>query len=315
MVFEDMRAFISVARSESFARASANLCVAQSALSKRVHRLESQLGEALFERHARGVTLTETGQAFFQRAVRLVEEVEEIEKNLSSFTQVATGRVCVAMPQRTSGLLAPPVVERCMDELPLVDVEIFEGTPANVHGWLMRGDVELALTYNSELGTGYDVLPLFSEPLFFCVATKALKQHFGDNVPENCSISDLGSLPLIVPRKPDVVRVLIDRLMSANGIRPNVKYECDGFNVIYGLVKRGMGVGIVSLSTAWITAVESGHITAIPFSSPLVNWKLHLAKARKTGSMIAVQRVHSIIRQEMEGLIQRGAWPNAKPLY
>ena len=59
MVFEDLHAFVIVARHGSFTQAAAHLCVAQSALSKRVQRLEQRTGSALFERRARGLTLTD----------------------------------------------------------------------------------------------------------------------------------------------------------------------------------------------------------------------------------------------------------------
>lgn len=311
MIFEDLRAFIAVARNESFARASVNLCVAQSALSKRVHRLESQLGQALLDRHARGVSLTEVGQAFFAQAQRLVEGVEELERNLSSFVQVPTGRVNVALPIRTSGLLSPPLIQRCLEELPLVDVQILEGTPANVHGWLMRGEADLAISYNSELGSGFDIVPLFSEPLFLCAAPKLLEEYYGANIPKSCCLQDLAGLPLVMTRKPDILRLTIDRLSAGHGIRPNIIYESNALNTIYGLAKLGVGASVVSLSTSWVRSVESGTIVGIPFSSPLMSWKAYLVRAEKGSDVLATNRVSTILSQEMDKLLAKGLWPNA----
>src|SRR5690606_33409466 len=64
LIFEDLRAFVVVVQHGSFAKAAADLCIAQSALSKRVQRIEHRMGAALLERRARGVALTEAGHAF-----------------------------------------------------------------------------------------------------------------------------------------------------------------------------------------------------------------------------------------------------------
>lgn len=301
-----------VAQHGSFAQAASDLCIAQSALSKRVQRLESRMGTALLERHARGVTLTQAGHTFLARAQRLVGEVSDMERNLSAFALTPAGQVRIALPQRTCGLLAPPVVERCRAELPLVDLDVLEGTPSNVHGWLMRGEADIAMTYNADLGTGFNVKPFLIEPLFLFVSAQKAHEHFGRPVPGSCSLADLATLPLILPRKPNVVRVLVDRLTLGQGLRPNIIYETDGPTTIRGLVERGMGTTVFSLSTSWSYAVESGQLIAIPFASPLVNWKMYLACSRRDQTAIAISRVNAIVEEELDRLLDSGAWPNAR---
>jgi len=312
LIFEDLKAFVVVAQHGSFAKAAADLCIAQSALSKRVQRLEGRMGTALLERRARGVALTLAGHSFLARAQRLVDEVGDMERNLSSFGETPSGEVRIALPQRTCGLLAPPVVQRCLQELPLVNLQVLEGTPSNVHGWLMRGETDIALTYNANLGTGFAVKPFLVEPLFLFASAQTAAAHFDKPVPEACSLAELATLPLILPRKPNVVRVLVDRLCAGQAIRPNLIYETDGPATIRGMVERGMGVTLFSLSTSWSYAVESGLLVAVPFASPLVNWKMYLARTRRDVGTVAIQRVHEIVEHELEVLLESGAWPNAR---
>lgn len=313
MIFEDLRAFVVVARHGSFAQAAAELCIAQSALSKRVQRLEHRMGTALFERRARGVALTPSGHTFLSRAQRLVTEVGEMERDLSSFAQTPSGEVRIALPQRTSGLLAPPVLERCRAELPLVKLEVLEGTPSNVHGWLMRGEADIAMTYNADLGTGYATRPCFVEPLLLFAAPPLAAEHFGAQ-PEALSIAELAKVPLILPHKPHPIRVLVDRLMARNGLRAQFSYETDGNTTIRGMVERGMGATLFSLGTTWTYAVETGRLVALAFSSPLVNWKMYLASTRREAGALAVSRVREIVEQELDRLLERGAWPTARRL-
>ncbi len=306
LIFEDLSAFVVVARVGSFSRAAVELCVAQSALSKRVQRLEHGVGTALFERRARGVALTQAGQSFLARAQRVVDEVADMERNLSTLVETPSGEVRIALPQRTCGLLAPPVIERCRSELPLVDLQVLEGTPSNVHGWLLRGEADIAMTYNPELGPEFVVQPFMSEPLYLIAPAEATP------MPRACTFADLGTLPMILPKKPHIVRVLVDRLCASSGVRANIIYETDGAHTIRGMVERGMGYSVFSLSTTWSYAIEAGRLVAVPFASPLMNWKMCLVRARKSLGAVAVHRVNEIVQQEAELLLERGSWPAAR---
>lgn len=310
MIFEDLNAFVIVARHGSFARASVELCVAQSALSKRVRRLEHRVGALLLERRARGVVLTEAGRAFLTRANRLVDEVADMERNLSSVVQTPSGEVRVAIPQRTCGLLAPPLIERCQQELPLVQLHIQEGTPVSVHGSLLRGEADIALIYNPELGAEFWVKPFLVEPLYLIVPSAQTAARRGLEIPDPCGIADLARLPLILPKKPNSVRVLVERQCAGHGLRPNIVYETDGTHTMRGMVERGMGVSVFSLS-AWSYAIAAGTLRGVRFSSPVMNWKLAIVRTRKDVSAVAINRVEQVLEQEMGALLDSGGWPGA----
>src|SRR5690606_29990583 len=130
--------------------------------------------------------------------------------------------------------------------------------------------------------------------------------------PERFNIADLGSIPLVLPRRPNPVRVLVDRLAGAHGVRPRFLFETDGTNTLRGLVERGLGMSIFSMSTTWSYAVEAGTLLAIPFSSPLMNWKMFLVRSTKNNDAVAISRVYEILDQEIERLWHAGAWPYAK---
>jgi DNA-binding transcriptional LysR family regulator len=68
MELRHLRYFLAIAEERSFTRASERLWVAQPGLSTQIRRLESELGVRLFERHSRGVDLTDAGELFLERA-------------------------------------------------------------------------------------------------------------------------------------------------------------------------------------------------------------------------------------------------------
>jgi LysR family nitrogen assimilation transcriptional regulator len=261
---------------------------------------------------ARGVTLTDAGHAFLARAERLVDDLADLERNLSSLVLIPAGEVRIALPQRTAGLLAPAVIERCLRELPLVNLHVLEGTASNVHGWLMRGEADIAASYNEDVGAGFTVRPVLVEPLFLFCAVDKVAELFGGPPPERCSIAQLATVPLVLPRRPNPVRVLVDRLTGGHGVKPRILFETDGTNTLRGVVERGLGASIFSMSTTWSYAVESGTLLAIPFESPLMNWKMFLVRSTRNTDAVAISRVQEIVEQEIERMLHAGAWPNAR---
>lgn len=312
MNLDDIQAFVAVARRGSFSLAAVDLCLVQSALSKRVQRLESRMGVPLLERHARGVTLTASGVAFLSRAEMLVRDVEELERNLSIYSQKPSGLVRLAFPQRTCGLAAPTLIERVGFELPLVQLEILEGTPTDVHNWLMEAKADIAITYNRELGSSFTVKPFATEPLFLFCSQKQAEVCFPGGIPASCSISSLKGIPLILPRKPHPLRVLIERTAVGHDFRPNICHEIDGPTTTRGMAMRGMGCTLFTLSGAWKDVVHSKQLIAIPFLSPAISWTLHVASANKAIESPAVNSVLRILDDVLDELFLEGAWPDAR---
>lgn len=108
--------------------------------------------------------------------------------------------------------------------------------------------------------------------------------------------------------------MLVERLAAGHGFRPNIVFEADGLSTIRGMVEYGQGMALLSLSTSWNYSVEQGRLVSIPFSSPLVSWKLHLAHSLRAEGSAAVSRVFDIVRREAMALLDAGAWPCAERL-
>jgi DNA-binding transcriptional LysR family regulator len=96
-----LRYFVTVAEEGQITRAAAKLHIAQPALSQAIAHLEADLGVALLERHARGVTLTSAGQAFLPKARAAVASERELEIAAESLTRSARGII-------EMGFIGPP---------------------------------------------------------------------------------------------------------------------------------------------------------------------------------------------------------------
>lgn len=313
MVLEDLQTFIAVARTRSFSKAAQRLRIAQSSLSKRVQRLETDLGVALFLRHGRGVSLTESGTILLARAEKLVREIHDVESDVRSGTSEPVGPVRIAMPPVTAPVLAPLLFQECKAHYPRISAHLRETTSDNIHEWLLSGEIDLALLYNPEDSADFVVHPLLSEPLF--LIAPAIDKASGQSIdyPDQYSIDDLARLPLILPRSPHSIRILVERLCAGNGIQPDVRSEIDSIRTTKGIVEIGLGCTIFSKGPL-ADEIAQGRLRAIPFKSPLMSWTLCLVHPRRDHLSLAVMAVRRIITQQVRLLLKRGFWPGGRDL-
>ena len=78
MDWDKLKIFHAVAEAGSFTNATVNLNLSQSAISRQIQSLEQDLKVQLFERHARGLTLTENGEYVFKTAHEVISKLKEV---------------------------------------------------------------------------------------------------------------------------------------------------------------------------------------------------------------------------------------------
>src|SRR5260370_40519487 len=88
-----METFVRVVETRSFSGAARDLNIGQPAVSKTIAQLETRLGVKLLTRSTRGLTPTEAGQSFFERAKRAIEETNEAELAARGAGTSLTGRL------------------------------------------------------------------------------------------------------------------------------------------------------------------------------------------------------------------------------
>jgi DNA-binding transcriptional LysR family regulator len=128
-----LRVLREVAARGSFTGAAESLGYTQSAVSRQVAVLEAAAGAALFERGARGVSLTDAGSALLRRAGAVLDEVDAARRELEGFSARATGRLRVgAFPTAVAALL-PRALASFRAGQPGVEVSLREGsTPSQL---------------------------------------------------------------------------------------------------------------------------------------------------------------------------------------
>src|SRR6188768_2158908 len=112
MELRHLRYFVAIAEERSFTRASERLWVAQPGLSTQIRRLEEELGVKLFERHTRGVDLTEAGTVFLERARATLAAAEDARATVSDLESGLVGAIRLGLATGARSQLVPSLLER-----------------------------------------------------------------------------------------------------------------------------------------------------------------------------------------------------------
>jgi DNA-binding transcriptional LysR family regulator len=96
--FAAMRVFVRIADAGNLSAAGRQLGLSLTSVSRQLMALEEVLGTTLVERTTRHLSLTESGQLYYERAKQILEEVAEAERGLTAQAGVASGRLHVSAP-------------------------------------------------------------------------------------------------------------------------------------------------------------------------------------------------------------------------
>ncbi|PRC92805.1 LysR family transcriptional regulator [Solimicrobium silvestre] len=117
-------AFVEAAEAGSFALAAERMRLTRSSVGKSIARLEQRLGVRLFQRTTRSQSLTEEGQAYYERCVRALAELSAGALALDSGKGEPIGRLRVSVPVLFGRHCAAPVLRALAHQFPRLDIEI-----------------------------------------------------------------------------------------------------------------------------------------------------------------------------------------------
>jgi len=119
-----MEIFVEVVRRESFTAAARKLNVSKSHVSKQVDRLEEHLGVRLLERTTRQVSVTELGAIYYEHCRRILEEIDEAERAVTSLQASPVGLLRLSAPLSFGMMYLNEVVLDFIEEWPKLEVDI-----------------------------------------------------------------------------------------------------------------------------------------------------------------------------------------------
>lgn len=295
--FDGVQAFVVVAELGGFNKAARELHVTQTALTRRVQKLEAYLGLKLLDRTTRRVELTAVGREFLPQARAIVQEMTAAVEQLKDMSRRSTGHFTLAcIPSMTSHVL-PRVMQRYAQLYPGNRIRLLDGSSHEVRNAVLGGQAELGIAVHGEKHPDLAETVLFADALvFLCRSPHALEDR------RTVSWSDLRDTELIGISSFTATRVFMDYQLAKQGLRLQGNYEVQHHATAINLVAAGVGSAILPSS-----AFEEGDrpgVRKIPLTQPTVKRKVSLLRTRHGGLSPAAQAFHDLLRETP--LIQEG---------
>ncbi len=244
MDLKQLEYFVRVAELGSFTRAAQALNIAQPALSRQVRLLEVELRQNLLVRNGRGATPTQAGQLLMEHGRGILHQVERAREELGRVRSGLSGRVALGLPPSVARVLTVPLTRAFRLKMPEAQLSISEGLSSAMQENLQNGRLDIAVLYNPSQVPGIEHTPLVKEELLLVQPRPPGLQE--DPPPSPISLQEVSALPLVIPTRPNAIRMLVESEMAAIGCRPQIALEIDGVSAILDLVADGAGYAILS---------------------------------------------------------------------
>jgi LysR family nitrogen assimilation transcriptional regulator len=297
MDLKQLEYFIRVAELGSFTRASIVIDIAQPALSRQVRNLEVELRQNLLVRNGRGVVVTDAGKRLLEHGRGILHQVERAREDMNRSREALAGRVAVGLPPSVARVLTVPLVRAARERLPEAALSITENLSTAMQESLVTGRLDVALLYNPQPSTDVDSETVLEEDLFLVSATKGTgPMRRGTPLP----LRQLAGQPLVIPTRPNAIRMRVEAELAAIGLRPQIALEIDGVPAILALVADGAGHAVLSRN-AVANAGRPQRYAIRPIVEPSLRTRLALAAS----SQRPVTRTQRAMGELLRELVQQ----------
>jgi DNA-binding transcriptional LysR family regulator len=276
MELRHLRYFVAVAEAGHITRAAAALGIQQPPLSQQIKALEGQLGIALFQRHPKGVSLTDSGKLFLAEARRILQDMEAMEQRMIRVAGGMRGLLAVAFTTSAAAhAFTPKALRAFRSRYPEIALELSENNAAEITEGVVSGRLHCGfLRVPVSRPAGVMLRTLLAEPV---VAAAPLDHRLGRKAGAAVPLREFHGENLILVRRPGAPGLYADllALCEENGVRPNVVAEVERMITALNLVAAGAGITVVPAS---MKGVHSRAVTYRPLArSVRLNAPLTLA--------------------------------------
>ena len=297
MDLRQLKYFVRVAELGSFTRAAIALDIAQPALSRQVRLLEVELRQNLLTRNGRGAVPTEAGKLLLAHGRGILHQVERAREELGRVRGSLVGRVAIGLPTSLARVLTVPLTRAFRQNMPEASISISEGLSIALQESLVNGRLDIAVLYNAKPSTETEIFPLLEEDLLLVQARPpGLQEEPG---PGPISLKAVSLLPLIIPSRPNAIRMHVEAEMANIGCSPRIALEIDGVSAILDLVEDGAGCAVLSRN-AVTNSVRPSAFSVRTIQEPALRTKVSLATSSLRPTTLTQQSTLTLIRQIIE---------------
>lgn len=285
----DLRALVAVAELGSFSAAAKELHLSQPALSRRISKLEANLGVRLVERTTRRVELTATGRDFSRKARQVLNSFEESFLGISEGTGKIRGEVTVAC--------VPTAVNHCLLEIlkeyrrlyPRILVRVLDGGASDVLSTVVRNEADFGINYIGVQEANLEFIPIVREHfVVICPPDHPLASR------QSVTWEQLNKHDYIAVTKASGNRLLLDLALADVSGLPEPVFEARHVRTVVDMVAAGLGIAAVPQLAVPAHAAQV-KLCVVPLIKPVVSRNVGLIKHQGRVLSPAAERLYQMI--------------------
>jgi LysR family nitrogen assimilation transcriptional regulator len=306
MELRQLRYLIGIIDYGSFSKASAQLHIAQPALSQQIAHLEIELRCPLLIRTAQGVTPTEAGFQFYRHAQAILRQVDQARADAlgGAVGKQLMGTVSLGLPTSTSTILALPLLQQVRTVLPGVRLKILEGLSGHLLELLLNNRIDCAIQFRDTPAKGISVEPIVEEDLYAVSSDVAT-----ENQPIH--LRELSGVPQALPGRPHGMREFIESTFKTHNLNLNIIAEVDSLSTLRGIAASGFATVILPQS-ALVELSAEGRLSSRLIVEPVLTRPLALCRPQGTPADRVSEAVVDILKQVAADLIKSRRWSGAR---
>ncbi len=243
MEFRQLTYFLTAAQTQNFRKAAELCMVAQSALSRQIAALESELGVELFRRVERRVILTEAGQEFTAYARTALGQLQQGQQAMIELKAGERGLVTLGCVEALATTFLPRVFARFHQLYPQIRLRVSVRGADELMQLVERESLDFGLVFDptshSELLV---VRELFRQPLQLVVSPR----HRLVQLPLPLRFEEIVTEPLVLFREGFGLRRIVERVFAQRGFALHPLVEIDSIEALKEFVKQGVGPSFIT---------------------------------------------------------------------
>lgn len=301
-----LKHFLRVAELGSLSKAALVLYIAQPALSRQMTELEHSLGATLLQRSERGVSLTDAGKRLQRRAEAILQDLDDLRRELSQSLDTPAGRLDVLVTPSLSALICAPAVARFVKRYPTVELNVSEAASGVVHAWSWILDDRVSFAVGTTLEPMADMFswPFAREPL--CLFGPA---DAGLSLAEPQPLERLTQVPLWLPLRSTTIRLILEARLAAARLQLHSMCSATSPALLVSAVSRGEAWTVLPYCSG-AREHQAGLVSAAPLQGTVVTW--NFVSSRNRPLPAAAAAFQSVWRETVQAQIDDGRWPTAE---
>ena len=253
MDLKQLEAFLAVATHRSFSRAAGALHLTQPSVTARIQSLERDLGEPVFQRNGRGVSLTEVGESFLPHAQRVLKALHDGHDAVQSIRQGEKGTLRLGAAPTFSTYVLPELLTTFRSRYPGMEVSVRTEYSDQIVQMVLADEVQMGLERtitHPEVVT----IPLYEDEVALVASGK---DEFAAR--SSVGVDEIGERRLIMFNRGSSYYTLIGDALRQAGVSVSPAMELDNMEAAKKMVEEGLGIAILPM-VAISSELERGEL-------------------------------------------------------